>query len=104
MVYISADKLQDDGFASVHDTILFPCVHELHYDPFLHPSDGRSSDTEANSETVCMDLQDPPVQTLFHHTPHMDNRLPGKSSSNQYFNICDNEIDIYSLCSWEESY
>jgi len=104
MVYISAKKLQDDGFASVHDTILLAFVHEPHRYPFLHPSDILSSDTEADSETVFIDLQHPPVQTQFHHTPHLDNHLAGKSSRNQYFDIFENEINICSPCSCEEDY
>jgi len=55
IVYVSAEQLPDDGFAIEHDSILLPFVHETHHDPSFHPSDVDSSDTEADSEDVCID-------------------------------------------------
>jgi len=63
ILYISAEQLPDDGIAIEHDSILLPFVLEPHRDPFLHPSDDDSSDTEADSENACIDAEQPPVRT-----------------------------------------
>jgi hypothetical protein len=55
IVYVSAVQLPDDGFEIEHDSILLPFVHEPHHNPFLHPFNDDSSDTEANSENACID-------------------------------------------------
>jgi hypothetical protein len=104
MVYVSAEQLPDDGFAIEHDGILLPFLHELHHDPSLHPSDDDFSDTEADSENVCIDPEQPPVRTRIYGTPHLDNSLAGRPISNKYFNIFDDEIDLWSPFSCEEEY
>ena len=104
IVYVSAEQLPDDGFAIEHDSILLPFVHEPHHDPFLHPSDDDSSDTEADSENACIDPEQPPVRTRICGTPQLDNRLAGKPISNEYFDIFDDEIDLWSPFSCEEEY
>jgi len=104
IVYVSAEQLPDDGFAIEHYSILLPFVHEPHHDPFLHPSDDDSSDTEADSENACIDPEQPPVRTRICGTPHVDNRLASKPVSNEYFDIFDDEIDLWSLFSCKEEY
>jgi len=104
IVYISAELLPDDDFAIQHDTILHPFVQEPHHNPFFHPSDNDSSDTEADSENACIDPEQPPVRTCICGTPHLDNRLAGKPISNEYFDVFDDEIDLWSLFSCEEEY
>ena len=94
IVYIPAEQLPDDGFANEYDRILHPFFHETHHDPFLHPSDDHSSDTEADSEKGCIDLEQPPVRTCICGTPHLDNHQAGKPISNEYFDIFDDEIDL----------
>ena len=37
-------------------------------------------------------------------TPHLDNRLAGKPISNEYFDVFDDEIDLWSPFSCEEEY
>jgi len=78
IVYVSAEQLPDDGFAVEHDSMLLPFVHDLHPDPFLHPSDDDSSDTEVDSKNVCIDPEQLPVVTPFYSTPHLSNRLASK--------------------------
>ena len=104
IVYASAQQLPDDGFAIKHDSIQLPFVHEPHRDAFLHLSDDDSSDTEANNENACVDPEQPPAQTRIYGTPHFDNHLAGKPIGNEYFDIFDNEIDLWSLFSYEEEY
>jgi len=104
IVYVSAEQLPDDGFAIEHYSILVPFIREPHHDPFLHLSDDDSSDTEADSETACINLDQPPVRTRIYGTPHMDCHLPSKPISNQYFDIYDDGIDLGSPCSCEEDY
>jgi hypothetical protein len=104
IVYVSADQLPDDGFAIEHNSIRLPFVHEQHHNPFLHPSDYDSSDTEADSENACIDPEQPPVQIHICGTPHLDHRLAGKPISNEYFNVFNNEIDLWSPFSGEEEY
>jgi len=79
-------------------------VHEPHCDPFLHHSNDDSSDTDADSETVAINREQPPVRTHIYCTPHVDNRLAGKSITKEYFDIFNNEIGLWSLCSCEEEY
>jgi hypothetical protein len=66
---LKAKQLPDDGFAIEHNSILLTFVHEPHRNPFLHPSNVDSSDTEADSENSCIDLEHPPGQTHIHGTP-----------------------------------
>jgi hypothetical protein len=66
---VSAEQLQEDGFAVEHDSILLPFVREPHYDPFLPPSHNDSSDTEADSENACINPEQPPVWTGICSTP-----------------------------------
>jgi hypothetical protein len=103
-VYVSAEQMPDDGFAIEHNSILLPFLDELHHDPFLYPSDDDSSDRESDGENVCIDPEQPPGRTCICDTPHLDNRLAGKPISNEYFNIFDDEIDLWSPFSWEEEY
>jgi len=103
-VYVSAEKLPDDGFVTTHDSILLQFIHEPHRDPFLHPSDNDSCDTEADRENACIDPEQPPVWTRMNGTPHLDNRLGWKPIINKYFAIFDNEIETWSLCSCVEEY
>jgi len=55
IVYVSAERLPNDGFAIEYNSILLPFVPELHRDPFLYPSDNDSSDTEAVRKYACID-------------------------------------------------
>jgi len=96
IVSVSGESLPDDGFAIEEDSILLSFVHETHRNPVLHPSDEDSSDTEANDENVWIDPEQPPVRTSICGTPHWDNGPAGKLISNEYFDIFDNEIDLWS--------
>ena len=49
IIYVSPKRLADDGFVIEHYRILLPFGYEPHHDPFVHPSDDHSSDTEAYS-------------------------------------------------------
>ena len=93
-VYVSAEQLPDDGFVTKHDSILLSFVHEPHHDPFLHPSNVDSSDTGADSETACIDPEQPAVRPRICGTPHLDNRLASKPIIQEYFNLFDDEIDL----------
>jgi len=95
-VYVSAKQQPDYGFAINHDSILLPFFHEPHHDPFPHPSDNDSCDTEANSENASIDPEQPPVRIHFYGTLHLHNCLTGKPISDECFNIFDDEIDLWS--------
>jgi hypothetical protein len=96
IVYVSAEQLPDDGFAIEYDRILLPFIHEPHRDPFLHPSADDSSDTKADRENACIDPEQPPVRTRICGTPSLDNWLAGKLISNKYFDIFNDESDLWS--------
>ena len=104
IVYVSAQPAPDDGFAIEHDSVLLPFVHEQHHGPFLHPSDDDSTDTDADSENACIDPEQPPVRTCICGTPHLDIRRAGKPISNEYFDIFDDEIDLWSPFSCKVEY
>jgi len=105
IVYVSAEQLPDDGFAIEHNSVLLHSfVHEPHHDPFLHPPNDDSSDTEAESENACINPEQPPVRIRIHSTPHLDNRPAGKPISNEYLEILDDGIDPWSLFPCEEEY
>jgi len=104
IVYVSAEQLRDNDFAIEHDSILLPFVLELHHDLFVHPSDDHSSDTEADGKNACIDPEQPPVRTRICGTPHFDNCLAGKPICNEYFDIFDDEIDLWTPLSREEEY
>jgi len=104
IVYVSAVQLPDNGYAIEHDSILLPFFHEPHHDRFVHPSDDDSSDTEADGENGCIDPEQPPVRTRICGTLHLDNHLAGKPISNEYFDVFDDEIDLWSPFSCKEEY
>ena len=87
-----------------HNRILLPFVHGPHHNRFLHPSHDESCDIEANSHNECIDHEQPPVQTPIYGTLHLCNHLASKPISNEYFNIVNDEIDLWSLMSVEEEY
>jgi hypothetical protein len=104
IAYVSAEQLPGDGFAIEQDSIVLPFVHEPHNDPSLHPSDDDSSDTEADIENVCIDPVQPPVRTHICSTTHLDNRLASKPISDEYLDVFDDAIDVWSSFSCEEEY
>jgi len=87
-----------------HDSILLQFVQEKHLDPFLHPVKDDSSDTEAHLENACIDQEQPPVRTLICGTPQLDHCQAGKPISNEYFDVFDDEIDLWSPFSCKEEY
>jgi len=104
IVYVAAEQLPDDSFGIEHDSILLPFVQEPLHDPYLHPSDNDSSDTHADSQIMCIDPEQPPVRTPIYGTPHLDSSSAGKLISNEYVDIFDHEIDIWSPFSCEQEY
>jgi len=101
-VYIQPEQLPDDGFETEHDGSLLPFIHEPHDDPFLHPSDDDSSNTEGYSEDAFVDPGQPQVQTHSYCTPHLHNSWAGNPIRNEYFNIFDDEGDQWSPLAWQE--
>jgi len=53
---------------------------------------------------ACIIPEQPPVRTSIYSTPHLDNRLAGKPNSNEYFNIFDDEIGVWSPFSCQEEH
>jgi len=104
MVYLSAEQLRNDDFTIQHDSILLPFILELHRYPFLHCLDNDASDTEADSDNACVDIDQPRVRTWIYGTPDFENRLAVKTISNEYFDIVDDEIDLWSQSSFNEAY
>jgi hypothetical protein len=84
LVYISAEPLPDDGGAITQDGILLRLVYEPHRDPFLHPSDNDWSNTDADSDTAPINLEQRPIQTRIHGTPRLHKRSAWKPICNQY--------------------
>jgi hypothetical protein len=87
-----------------HDSILRPFVHEPHHNPFPHHSDDGSNNTKADSGNAGIDPEQPPVPMTIYGTPHLDNRLASKPSSNEYFDVLDHGIDLWSPFCCEEEY
>jgi len=104
ILYVSAEQFPDDSSAIEHDTVLLSFVHEPHSDPFPHPSNNDSSDTEGDSENEWIDWEVPPDRIHINSTLHLANRLAGKSNTNKYFHIVDDEIDLWSPFSYKEEY
>jgi hypothetical protein len=104
IVYVSAEQVPDDGFVIKQGSIRLPFVPEPHHHPLLHHSDHDSSDTDADSENACIDPEQPPVRIHICDTQHLDNRPAGKLISNEYFDVLEDEIDLWSLLSCEEEY
>jgi len=55
-------------------------------------------------ENACIDPEQPPARTPICGASHLDNLLAGKPSSNEYFDIFDDEIDLYTPFSCVEEY
>jgi len=85
-----------------HNGNLLPFVHELDRNPFLHPSDNDSSYTDADSEIAWLNPKQPPVQTHNCGSPHSANCRAGKPISNEYFDIFDDEINLWLQFSYQE--
>jgi hypothetical protein len=96
IVYVAAEQLPDTGFAIEHDSILLQYIHEPRHNPFLHPSNVDSSDTEDDREKAFIDLEQPPVRTRICDTPHLDHCQVGKSINIKYFDVFDDQIDLWS--------
>lgn len=86
-------------FEIAHDSILYPFIHKLHPNPFLHPSKHISSYSAADSKNTWVDAEQPPVQTCFYGTPHLDTGLAGNPNSNRYFDIFHDDIHLSSALS-----
>jgi len=52
----------------------------------------------------CIDPEQRPVRKRIYGAPYFDNRLAGKHISNEYLNIFDDEIDLWSPLSSGEEY
>jgi len=103
-VYVSAAQLPDDCVVIEHDRSLLPFVHELLCNHSVHISKDDSSNTEADSDKAFDDPEHPPVLTCIYDSLHFNNHLAGKPIRNKYFDIFDNEIELWSMLSWEEEY
>jgi hypothetical protein len=102
--YVSAEELPDVGFAIKQDSIEPPFVHQQQCNTFFHPVNDDSSDTEADSGIAFIDPEQPSVRTGFYGTPHCDNGLASKPSSNMYFDICDLKFNLWPKFSCLEEY
>jgi len=79
-----------------HDSILHPLIPEPHLDPILYPSNNDLIDSDVDSENACIDAELPPVWTHIYGTSHLDDRLAGMPVTNEYFDIFQDEIDLWS--------
>ena len=95
IVYGSAAQLQDDRLLIAHDTIQLAFIHDQHCDPFLHPSDNDPGDTQADSKNACIDPEQPPVRRRINAAPYKANPLASRSICNKYFDIFDDDIDLW---------
>jgi len=69
-----------------------------------HTSDYHPSDTEAHRENACIDPEQHPVRPRIYGTTHFDNCLAGRPVGNEYFDIVEGEIEIWSPLTCEEEY
>lgn len=104
ILYLSAEQLPDDGFAIGHDSILSLFVYKPHCNMYLHPSIDESSNTEADGKNASFNPAWPPVWPRIEDTQHVDHLLTCQPTSNEYFNIFDNEIDLCSPLSCQQQY
>lgn len=95
IVWISAGESPDIGYVIEHKNILLPFIHEPHCDHFLHSSSNYSLVTVANSKHVCIHLEQPPLWTWIYGTAQLENCLAGKSVVIEYYDIVDDEIDLW---------
>jgi len=104
IVYVAAEQMPADGFAIEHDSIVLAFIHQRYRSAFLHPSDDDSSNTEAESKNSCINSEQPPVWTRIYRAPHLDNCLASKPISNEYFDIFNEDIELWLPCSCKEEY
>lgn len=104
IVDVPAKQPSDDGSMIEHSSILLPFIHDPHLDPFLHLSNGDSNDVEANNENMLYDPVQLPVGTRNNRTPRLHNGLTGMPITNDYVNIFDDEVDLWSPSSCMEQY
>jgi len=88
----------------MHNSILLAYVHELHCNRFVYPPEVHFYNIETDTERLFVDQLRPPIWTRIYGTAHCDHHLAGNYSSNEYFNIFDDEIYLYSFYSWMEKY
>jgi hypothetical protein len=99
---MSAELLPDDRFPNEYNTFELVLGSDSHRDPFVHHFTNDTCDTEAGSDDVYIDPDDPPVPICIFSTPHLDNLLACQPSSNEDFNIFDHEIALWLPLSCEE--
>jgi hypothetical protein len=87
-----------------HDRILFLFIYDPHRDRFRHPLDDDSSDIEVNCENACIDPEQPLVCIQIYGTPHLENSLARKCIGNKYFDIFQDESDVWPPLYGEEDY
>jgi hypothetical protein len=103
-VYVWLEQLPDDGLAIEHDSIPFPVIQEPHRDLFVHPSDDDYSDTKANSQNACINPEQLAFRTSRNGTPYFDTCLAVKPISMKYFEIFNNDRDLWSPLLGEREY
>jgi hypothetical protein len=86
--------LPEHDFAIERENIPLSFVHEHHLYSFLLTSNEDSSDSEANSDNVCTDSEQPPAWTGIYGNPHLDNRLASKHITDKYIDSFENEIEL----------
>jgi len=104
MLYIVATQLPADGVAIEYDSIQLPLVREPHPRCYPYTPEDRSSDTEAECKNPCIDPEQPPSWTRIDGTPQLDNHQAVQHISSEYFDIFENEIDLWSAFSFLEEY
>lgn len=77
-------------------------MYELHCNPCSGASDDDYSDTEADSNTVCIDPKQPPVWSSIYGTTQLDNPLASKPIYEEYLDIFNSEMNLESLLSHEK--
>jgi len=104
IVCVLAEQLLDDGFVIKHNSIPLPFVHILHRNSFLHPPDLDPCDAKADTDIACLHPEEPSVRTHPYGTPRSYNRLTVKTIRNKYFDILEDEIDLWSPLFYEKKY
>jgi hypothetical protein len=97
IVYVSGEQLSDDGTVGEHNSDLLSFVHALLRNPFVHPSDGDSSNSVADSQNVSTNPEHPHILLQIYGTPPLTNHYAGKPNCNEYFDIFQDAIDRWSL-------
>jgi len=100
--YVSAKQPRDNGFVIKQNEILLLFSCKQYYNLSLYSFHDDSCVIDTTSQSICVDPAQPAAQARINGTPHLDNHLACKPITNKYFDILNNESDLWLQFTCEE--